>query len=300
MQLKEFVVSSRQQLSALYPSEEANTIVGVLCTEYLGVESYTYMVNPEYEIKDKMLVQAEAALKRLVAGEPLQYVLGYTVFYGHKFKLNPSVLIPRPETELICRYVIEQAMMLYRHRSAYGDKAMPVRILDLCTGSGCIAWTMALNVPGSQVVGVDISADALAVAGSQNLEIEKGRAPRFVQADLLDDDSVEAALKDEAPFDIIVSNPPYVLESEKALMRSNVLDYEPSLALFVPDSDPMLFNQKIAKICAAHLNTDNYCFVEINEAMGESARQLFQDKGFRDVEIIKDFSNKNRCVKFLK
>lgn len=298
MQLKEFVQGARAQLSALYPSEEANTIAGVLCTEYLGVESYTYMVNPALELKEKAVAMADKALVRLVKGEPLQYVLGYTVFYNNRFNVSPSVLIPRPETELICRIVIEQAMIIYRHRSAFGAQAAPVRILDLCTGSGCIAWTLAANVPGSVVVGIDVSAEALQVARNQKIETGKGREPRFFQADIFDDEAMSLALGNDDVFDIIVSNPPYVLDSERSLMRRNVLDFEPALALFVPDGDAQKFNKKIADICVRRFNTDAVGFVEINEALGRDAEDVFHKAGFRKTEIFKDFSNRQRLVKF--
>lgn len=298
MQLKEFVLSARRSLSEIYAPEEANTIAGVLCTEYLGVESYTYMVNPGYEIKDKDLAVANVALERLMANEPLQYVLGYTTFYGQKFKVNPNVLIPRPETELICRHAIEDAMMLYRKRSAYGSQAEPIRILDLCTGSGCIAWTMAQNVPGSEVVAIDISPEALEVAKAQNITKEKSRTPKFYQADIFDDEAMDLALGKDATFDIIISNPPYVLESEKPLMRKNVLDFEPALALFVPDDDAMKFNKKIACTAFTRLSTEGVGFVEINEALGEPTGLVFAESGFKRTEIFKDFSHKPRFLKF--
>lgn len=301
MQIKEFVLSTRQTLSELYSAEEAGAITGALCCEYLGVESYTYMVNPGLELKDKQLTLASAALDRLMTGEPLQYVLGFTEFHGRRFKVNQSVLIPRPETELLCRHAIEHALMLLRKRAAYGNSSHPVKILDLCTGSGCIAWTMAVNVPGSIVVGVDISSKALEVASSQNLELQKGfQAPHFVQADILDEQALAKVLEPYGNFDMIISNPPYVMESEKARMKNNVLDWEPSLALFVPDYDPLLFYKKIAEICVTRFNTDSEGIVEINEALGGPTAQIFADAGFSKAEILKDLSQKNRFVRFSK
>lgn len=301
MQLREYVLSTRAKLSSLYSAEEAGAITGSLCTEYLGVETYTYMVNPGMEVKEKHLAMADAALERLMAGEPLQYVLGHAEFYGNSFKVNQAVLIPRPETELLCRAAIEYALMLQRKRAAYGNSALPVRILDLCTGSGCIAWTMAANVTGSSVVAVDISSKALEVASSQAVEMPKGCiAPTFLQADILDDAALEKVLGKSDTFDIIISNPPYVMESEKARMKSNVLDWEPSLALFVPDYNPLVFYKKIAEICVTRFNTDSVGFVEINEALGGPTAQIFADAGFSNAEILKDLSQKNRMVRFSK
>lgn len=300
MLLKDYVIKSRAALAEIYSAEEAAALVGILCTEYLGVQSYTYMVNPACEIKDKLLARANAALQRLMDNEPIQYVLGYSEFMGERFNLSSSVLIPRPETEMLCKTAIEAAMIIYRNRSAYGKDAKPVRILDLCTGSGCIAWTMALNVPGAEVVAVDISPDALEVARNQPFDLGRGKNPVFHQLDITDDEAVKAFFDTLAPFDIVLSNPPYVLESEKSLMRKNVLDYEPPLALFVSDDDNMKFNKKIAEIASSYMYTDATGFVEINEALGGPAMAIFRAKGFSDCELLKDIFGKIRFVKFRK
>lgn len=300
MLLKEFIQSSRTSLSALYDPQEAAAMVTLLCKECLGVESYTYMVDPSYEIKDKQLAVLTPLMERLCLGEPLQYVLGYTEFYGKRFNVSRSVLIPRPETELMCRKAIELAMMLYRKRKAFGSDAAPVRILDLCTGSGCIAWTLAANVPGARVVAVDISKDALQVAQGQAVDLPKGSEPVFCHADIFDEAAMERVTAGQEAFDIIISNPPYVLESERAQMRTNVLGYEPELALFVPDDQSQKFNAGIADICVRKLNTEGTCFVEINETLGGAVKALLVEKGFKNVEIIKDLAHKDRFVKFNK
>lgn len=294
MLLKEFVGSARERLQALYPEKEAAAITGIICRECLGVESYTYLIEPDLELPRKQMEKASAALWRMLGGEPVQYVLGFSDFYGHRFNVNPSVLIPRPGTETLCREAIEFAMQLYRTRSAYGHDADPVRILDLCTGSGCIAWTLALNVPGSNVVAVDISSDALEVASSQ--PFDKTVKPHFIQADIFDDDAMAPVLS--GGFDIVVSNPPYILDSEKAQMRSNVLDFEPSLALFVPDDDSMRFNRKIAEISAKVLKTDGTGIMEINETLGDACCRIFSDAGFGESVILKDVFGKNRFLKY--
>ena len=241
MLLAEFVKAGTKALESLYPQKEARSIVLMLCEEVLGTENYTHIVEPEFKIDDKKLPGLEAAMERLKKMEPVQYVLGHTEFYGRTFKVDPAVLIPRPETELLCRDAIKLGMRVYRMRSPYGKNAEPVRILDLCTGSGCIAWTMALSIPGSRVTAVDISDAALEVAAGQDfaseLKSKETFKPEFIKADVLDSEQ-EIEL---GPFDMVLSNPPYIMESEKEDMRRNVLEYEPESALFVPDDDPLLF-----------------------------------------------------------
>ena len=300
MLLRDFVVNARTSLSTIYPAEEANAITGILCSEYLGVQSYTYIINPGYEIKSKLLARADAALERLMNHEPVQYVLGFCEFFGKKFTVSPSVLIPRPETETLCKAAIDAAMLIYRTRSAYGASAGRVRILDLCTGSGCIAWTLALNVPDSSVTGIDVSTEALKVASGQPFDVAKSRKPSFVQMDIFDNESVDNFLSSETAFDVVTCNPPYVLEKERNRMRRNVLEHEPSIALFVPDENPMLFNERIAEICSRCMHTDSVGFVEINESLEGAAAEVFAGKGFRDIEILKDIFGKNRFVRFKK
>ena len=300
MFLRDFVAQARSSLSTIYPAEEANALTGILCTEYLGVQSYTYLINPGYEIRNKSFAGANEALERLMNCEPVQYVLGFCDFFGERFNVSPSVLIPRPETETLCKAAIDAAMLLYRNRSAYGSSASKVRVLDLCTGSGCIAWTLAKNVPDSYVLGADISEDALKVASSQPFNLGKGKNPKFVGMDILDNDSVEEQLSSETAFDVITCNPPYVLESEKSRMRRNVLDYEPALALFIPDATPMVFNSRIAEICCQHMHTDSVGIIEINEALEGPAADVFAKKGFRNIEVLKDIFGKNRFIRFNK
>jgi len=300
MLLKDFVKQSREALENEFPPQQANALVGILCSEYLGVQSYTHIVDPSYEIGPKHLPRLESAFKRLLDGEPIQYILGYSEFCGRKFNVNPSVLIPRPETETLCRIAIDAAMMMFRSRSAYGEQALPVRILDLCTGSGCIAWTMALSVPDSKIVAVDICEDALKLASSQPFDMDKTRRPLFMQADIFDDDALESAVSSCPKYDIILSNPPYVLESQKKEMKRNVLDFEPALALFVEDEDSMRFNRKIAEISCKLLDTDGVGIVEINDVLDGPSVYLFKEFSFHDVETVKDIFGRNRFVKFRK
>lgn len=256
-------------------------MVSVLCRELAGVESYTHIVEPLYELSPELSESLSSALKRIVDGEPLQYVLGYEYFCGHRFCVNPSVLIPRPETQELCDMALKELSHL-----PYGAK-----VLDLCTGSGCIAWTVAAGCAGADVTAVDISEDALRTAVSQDIGCP---SPHFVRADVL----VPDFSLPSAPFDLLLSNPPYVLCSEKASMRENVLGYEPSLALFVPDDDPLLFYRAIASACSRLLKPGGCGILEINEAFGREVASLFSSAGYCDVSLIRDFRDRDRFIRF--
>ena len=296
MLLAEFVKAGTKALESLYPQKEARSIVLMLCEELLGTENYTHIVEPEFKIDDKKLPELEAAMERLKKMEPVQYVLGHTEFYGRTFKVDPAVLIPRPETELLCRDAIKLGMRVYRMRSPYGKNAEPVRILDLCTGSGCIAWTMALSIPGSRVTAVDISDAALEVAAGQDfaseLKSKETFKPEFIKADVLDSEQ-EIEL---GPFDMVLSNPPYIMESEKEDMRRNVLEYEPESALFVPDDDPLLFYRAIARGSQRFMSPEGVGLSEVNESLARQTETVFKAAGYAHTEIVRDLSDKNRYI----
>ena len=187
MLLKDFLREGSQSLESLYPATEAQNIMLMLCEYRIGTKNYTHIVEPEYEIKEKFMDALRQDLDRLRAGEPIQYVIGYTEFCGFMFKVTSDVLIPRPETELICRHAIKLGSRMQRMRGAYGKSAKPVKILDLCSGSGSIAWTVALSIPGSEVIGVDVSEKAVKVAADQDfaqqLKETEAKAPLFLVAD---------------------------------------------------------------------------------------------------------------------
>ena len=296
MLLAEFVKAGTKALESLYPQKEARSIVLMLCEEVLGTENYTHIVEPEFKIDDKKLPELEAAMERLKKMEPVQYVLGHTEFYGRTFKVDPAVLIPRPETELLCRDAIKLGMRVYRMRSPYGKNAEPVRILDLCTGSGCIAWTMALSIPGSRVTAVDISDAALEVAAGQDfaseLKSKETFRPEFMKADVLDSEQ-EIEL---GPFDMVLSNPPYIMESEKEDMRRNVLEYEPESALFVPDDDPLLFYRAIARWSQRFMSPEGVGLSEVNESLARQTETVFKAAGYAHTEIVRDLSGKDRYI----
>lgn len=300
MLLSDFLKKGVAALEPLYPTAEARNIVLMLCEEIIGTKNYTHIVEPQYTIDKKGEKPLAEALVRLQEGEPIQYVIGRTEFAGRSFCVNKDVLIPRPETELLVREAIKIAGRMKRMRAAYGKSAEPVRVLDLCTGSGNIAWSVALSVPGARVVGVDISEPALAVARSQNFSAELkssgALAPTFVAADVLDTEQEF----NYGPFDLILSNPPYIMEKEKCLLRRNVLDYEPHGALFVPDDDPLMYYRAIISWSQRFLSPEGKGLTEINEVLGVQTQSLFRDSGFSQTTLVTDFYDKNRFVFYMK
>ena len=287
MFLTQLIRLGNEVVSRMYPEREAREMVFAFLEHRLGTKRHTHILDPDYEVPDDVVSAVLAAFDMMAGGKPLQYVTGVADFYGRQFHVTPDVLIPRPETELLCRLVLDFV------KASSGS----LRILDLCTGSGCIAWTMALEMPGAEVTAVDISENALKVASSQDFADEIRRtgavAPHFVKADVLSDD-LPAMLSGR--YDLILSNPPYVMDKEKALMRTNVLDHEPHLALFVPDDDPLVFYRAIASHAAVLLSDSGVCMVEINEALGSETASLFTAAGFTDVRIAADLNDRPRFV----
>lgn len=282
MLLADFIRDGIARLEALYPSPEARGLVLMLCEEKLGVRNYTHIIEPQTRIPAGREAEMEQDLQRLCQAEPIQYVLGVTEFCGHRFAVGPGVLIPRPETELL----VAEGVCALREMDLEG---VP-QVLDLCTGSGCIAWSVALEIRDAQVIGVDLSEAALGYARNQFA----GNAPVFMQADVLDTEQEFPY----GPFDLIVSNPPYVMERERVLMRRNVLDYEPAEALFVPDGDPLLFYRAIARWAQRFLRPGGVGLVEINEALGDETAGVFRSAGFKNVQIGRDFYGKARFIRF--
>ena len=299
MLLSELIRKGVEAVSTVYPEREAREMVYVFLEHHIGTKRHTHIVDPYFEVADNASRDALSAFDRMAAGEPLQYVIGIADFYGRQFHVTPDVLIPRPETEILCREVLSLPV------SAAGREGDGPAILDLCTGSGCIAWTLALEMPGAEVTAIDISDGALAVASTQDFADEitaiGAVSPTFVKADVLaGPESFLSCSKESScrKFDMIVSNPPYVMDKEKALMRPNVLEHEPHLALFVSDDDPLVFYRAIADWASVCLKPDGYGIVEINEALGPQTADLFRASGLRKVQIIKDLSERDRFVSF--
>lgn len=307
MVLGDFFKGAAVRLQGRYNEQESKAIVlGLLKGAVPGYRGYEHWSAPETPLEeldpDNLL---PAAMERLCAGEPLQYVLGYENFCGHRFSVAPGVLIPRPETEELVQ------LLGMRAGGAAGDivgdvvgktavGGGPCRILDICTGSGCIAWSVAAMVPGAEVFGCDVSDVALEIANGQEVYNEAGERvkARFFKCDILAEGALERILQEcgSGKFDFVVSNPPYVCESEKALMQGNVLDFEPHLALFVPDDDPLRFYRRIAELSGKLLEDGGELLFEINERFGEETAQLMLGCGFADCRVVKDIFGKDRIV----
>ena len=412
MQLQGFIDWAVCSLRDLYPEHEARNMVDILLEERTGRKGWFAVAHPDFELCAAELPGLKDDVARLCTGEPLQYVLGFAWFYSRRFRVSPAVLIPRPETEILVDTVLSR-LSDFAHSAASsqgvngssgqglgnvrvcGDNVMPgcsPKILDLCTGSGCIAWTLALECPNASVTALDISRDALALARTQfppdslapagavsgaspavaplatsadavphssfagcvsgasptaapagavsgaspaaapagavsgasptaspvasPADAVSGASPTaapagavsegervvFVEADVLDlsekgisGDCSEMGL---GKFDVIVSNPPYVMDKEKSQMRTNVLDYEPSIALFVPDDDPLIFYRAIAHHASRLLTDRGWGIVEINSLLANQTADCFRTAGFPTVNILPDLSGRPRFVHF--
>ena len=281
MLLRELISKGTETISQAFPEREAREMVLMFLQHSIGTSRHTHILEPLYEVSEEASAEALGAFGRMASGEPIQYIIGKAYFYDREFDVTPDVLIPRPETELLVREAVNWARRSGRRS---------LRILDLCTGSGCIAWSMALELPGSEVTAVDISDGALAVASGQKFECDV--PPKFIKADVL-----AGPVEGLGSFDMILSNPPYVMDSEKALMRKNVLDHEPWLALFVSDDDPLIFYRAVAEWAKLLLKPEGLCLVEINESLGRQTAKVFEDTGFRDVEVLQDLNSRVRFIR---
>ena len=288
-----------QSLTPLYDAGEAQAIVRTVLDVEYGMTLTDIICGKVNELSSDEERNLEEIITRLQNGEPVQYVLGEADFAGRTFHVEPGVLIPRPETAELCQWIEEEVSSL--------DADDPKQILDICTGSGCIAITLGLTIPNSEVTGWDISEDALRIAQG-NVEMLKARNVRIEYQDaLMLPKAAEAAEISEAAesslskgWNIIVSNPPYICEKEKADMEKNVLEHEPSIALFVPDEDPLKFYRAIAEYASSALKTEGALYFEINPIYEKETREMLQDLGFKDIETKEDAYGKKRMMKAMK
>jgi release factor glutamine methyltransferase len=286
MTLKGFVDKAAKDLSELYPEAEAKSMAIRLISHYLEVPEYAYLSVPDRKISDTEQQKLDKAMDELLKWRPLQYVLGFTKFGGRRFKVHEGVLIPRPETEELFKMIIDDLL------EKELDEGQEFNILDIGTGSGCLAWSLAAELPGAQLFGCDISDEVLKIAAKQKVKNAEGlvRRPVFFWADVLGAPPVGLP-----QFDIIVSNPPYVLESERSQMRPNVLDYEPAMALFVSDEDPLRFYKALHSWVGVLLREGGICYFEINERFGNEVAALFGP----DSVVLQDINGCNRFVKYI-
>ena len=260
----------------IYDTNEAKAIVYLLLDELLGISKTAILLDKPIDNHD---IDWEKILIDINQARPVQHIIGHTEFYGRTFKVSPAVLIPRPETEELIEYFV---------REVKNKQKLP-KILDIGTGSGCIAISLAKEIPAAEVHALDISAEALAIA-QENAQRNEANV-RFHQVDILSNNSLESL-----QFDIIVSNPPYITQQEATEMQANVLDFEPHLALFVENDTPLLFYRAILDFAQKSLQANGFVFVEINENFGNETAALFKQYGYQDIKIIKDLFNKNRFV----
>ena len=271
-----------QSLTPLYDAGEAQAIVRTVLDVEYGMTLTDIICGKVNELSSDEERNLEEIITRLQNGEPVQYVLGEADFAGRTFHVEPGVLIPRPETAELCQWIEEDVSSLEADERK--------QILDICTGSGCIAITLGLTIPNSEVTGWDISEDALRIAQG-NVEMLKAGNVRIEYQDaLMLPKAAEAA-------DIIVSNPPYICEKEKADMEKNVLEHEPSIALFVPDEDPLKFYRAIAKYASSALKFEGALYFEINPIYEKETREMLQSLGFKDIETKEDAFGKKRMMK---
>lgn len=276
-----------QRLLSLYDEREAKAVVRTLLEERFNLTLTDLYTDGLDRLTDDEKARLETLLNRLEAGEPVQYVIGKAPFCGREFKVAPGVLIPRPETEMLCKEVISA----YNRPYCALQPPEPLRVLDVGTGSGCIAVTLALDLWNSSVTAWDISGDALIIA-RENAHRLQAHVNLKLQ-DALNPDEMGLA---EAPFDIIVSNPPYICDRESKDMAKHVLAHEPHTALFVPDDNPLLFYRSIAHYGLSHLNPDGMLAFEINPIYAQEMKKMLEEMGYEQIEIKKDQYGKERVV----
>ena len=278
MRLADIKTIFHQELDPLYTKNEVDTFFYRMIEDYLGLERFVLVLEPDYTLsvdEEQPLFEGMAQLK---LEKPLQYILGVAHFMDLVLKVNEHVLIPRPETEELVQWVISESK----------DQKRKLRILDIGTGSGCIAIALAKALPSAAVYAMDVSEEALDVA-SKNARSNK------VKIEFVQDDVLHSAY--DMQFDIIVSNPPYVRELERSEIRNNVKQYEPGLALFVSDQEPLVFYQAIAKFSKKNLQVGGYLFFEINEYLAKETQQVLVDNQLKKVELRKDIFGNFRFLK---
>lgn len=276
MSMNATVSHIRSTLQQCYSAQEAANLSRIICCEMLGQSSVDYYLGKDMVLSLKEEKELEGILSRLCNFEPIQYVQGTARFLGRSFKVAPGVLIPRPETEELVEGMLKEI-------------SPASRILDIGTGSGCIAVTLSKELPEAEVVGWDVSEEALAIARANNDLLQA--SVQFALCDVLAYQPTA-----EERFDVIVSNPPYVTESEKHDMEENVLGWEPFSALFVPDTDPLLFYRRIGQLGQEMLPGGGRLYFEINRAFGDATAAMLCGQGYTDVHIRKDISGNDRYV----
>ncbi|GGH00437.1 release factor glutamine methyltransferase [Polaribacter pacificus] len=287
MQLNQFKQYLTSKLQEKYPSTEIESFFYLLIEETLGLKRIDIALQPAISIPDNVLSFLKSAVDRLEKQEPIQYIIGSTHFYDLIFKVSPNTLIPRPETEELVTWILETV-------SAKNEQQKNLQILDIGTGSGCIAVSLAKNLPNATIYALDVSQEALKIA-NQNAKDNQTNI-HCIEADILNTQNLQSLFKG-LTFDIIVSNPPYVRNLEKKEMQPNVLENEPHLALFVNDNEPLIFYKKIAQLAKQQLKEEGLLFFEINQYLGPQMLNLLQETGFENNLLKKDIFKNDRMTK---
>jgi release factor glutamine methyltransferase len=270
-----------QELSSIYDGAEAESFFYLILEEKHQLKRIDLALNIDFKLSETEVQNWNFILEKLKQEIPIQYILGKTNFYGLDFEVNENVLIPRPETEELVDWILSNQQI---------DKPTnPLRILDIGTGSGCIAITLAKNLPSAEVFAIDVSESALAIAKKN--AVKNNAEVNFLQKDILE------TIDLEQQFDIIVSNPPYVRNLEKAEIKKNVLDNEPHLALFVEDNDALVFYRKIAQLAQKNLSENGQLYFEINQYLGKETVELLENLGFKNIELRKDIYGNHRMIR---
>jgi release factor glutamine methyltransferase len=279
MNLKEAISFSTTELSDFYPKEEIQSFIYLIFNELENLSKPEIHIQQDFQISENSIHRLKKIVLKLKEYQPLQYIFGKTEFYDLTFSVNKDVLIPRPETEELVDWIVNDS------------KNTASKIIDIGTGSGCIAISLKKSLPKVKILAIDISKKALEIAKknaqSNNAEIS------FTKFNILDIETNKRFAK----FDIIVSNPPYVREQEKSLMAKNVLNFEPYEALFVSNQDPLIFYEAIANFAIKHLSTNGNLYLEINENLAEQTAELLSQKGFCEILIKKDINDKFRMIR---
>ena len=287
MRVGDFMTLFHSELKERYPKEEIDSFIWIVLNDLLLISKDEMPAKKDKRLNTKDAAKLHSIINELKTHKPLQYVLGTTEFYKCSIRVNEHVLIPRPETEELVEYILQKTR-------GEGQGTSEINILDIGTGSGCIAIALKKNLPQANVSAIDISEEALLTAKA-NAILNQTKI-NFLQADILKaKDKVEDKEGNDR-FDIIVSNPPYVRASEKEKMNKNVLDFEPHLALFVNDEDPLMFYRAIVDFAIHNLSQKGKLYFEINETLGNEVKKLLEGKGFKNVEIKKDMSGKDRMA----
>lgn len=285
MLLKVYKSTFIHELSSLYDEKEIESFFYIILEQFHNKKRIDLALNPEMEMDALQLLRWETVLSELKKEKPIQYILGETEFYGLRFLVNENTLIPRPETEELVEWIISNSEGL---RQAQSDKSAKLKLLDIGTGSGCIAISLAKNLQNSEVSAIDVSEKALETA-NKNAQINEVEV-NFILKNILETEDLEHQ------FDIMVSNPPYVRNLEKAEIKPNVLEFEPHLALFVDDNDALLFYRKIAELAKKNLSENGRLYFEINQYLGKETVELLENLGFKEVILKKDIYGNDRMI----